>query len=185
MVEQSRVQRSVRGAMGGEEEPEEPEVTRARKEIDAEKAQYKAKFATLRELKADIERLTAMLEQSRKKLTGDFEAWLTVMLRQQAHGGVRGAVVGGSAASGAPTASGGSTPPHPGVAAPRQAWGAAPPVVVPQLTPPRQGPSLAQVASPTARARAAPLLTGNAQADQDILAFYEARERLLTRANAG
>ena len=89
MVEQSRVQRSVRGAMGGEEEQEEQEVTRARKEIDAEKAQYKAKFATLRELKADIERLTAMLEQSRKKLTGDFEAWLTVMLRQQAHGEVR------------------------------------------------------------------------------------------------
>ena len=180
----------MRGAVDGEDDAEDAEEIRARKAIDDEKAQYKAKFATLRELKSDIERLTAMLENSRKKLTGDFEAWLTVMLRQQANGGVRASVVGAANHPRRPSA----LAPAPAVALaspggpPKEAWGAAPPVVAPHLSPPRapQSPSrLASVASPNARARAAPLMTGNSQADQDILAFYEARERLLARGKAG
>lgn len=48
-----------------------------------EKASYKAAFSQLRGLKGEVEHLQLLLEQSRKKLQQDFQQWLGMVARQQ------------------------------------------------------------------------------------------------------
>lgn len=101
--------------------------------IEKEKSVYKEAFAQLRELKAEIEHLQMLLEQSRGKLQKDFEQWLGVMLRQQmsaAPGAASGSPIVGSPAPAkareSAAAAGSPAPvPPPARTGGREAWGAA------------------------------------------------------------
>ena len=83
-IEQRRVQRGVAGVADGEDAAEaaaaaEAEEVEAKRDMEAEKARYKASFERLRNLKKEIEHLQLLLEQSRQKLQGDFEKWYVVV----------------------------------------------------------------------------------------------------------
>lgn len=186
-IEQRRVQRGVQAvAEGGDgAAAADPEEERCKALIEKEKNAYHNPFNRLRDLKKEIEHLQMLLEQSRKRLTQDFEQWLTLMLRQQQQqqggaGPASPAPPQRPAALGLP--GGGVT--HSVAAGPRQAWGAgdagarAPPVHTVGALPhgsPQQ---------PTRSGAGGPLMTGDAAADADILAFYEAREKLLAGRGA-
>lgn len=85
-IEQIRVERAMQGltADGSAEGEEDPEEARNKDAIEKEKLAYKTAFTRLKELKTEIEHLQLMLEQSRKRLQHDFEAWFGVLEKQSA-----------------------------------------------------------------------------------------------------
>ena len=172
LIEQRRVERAMRAQQGEAEAGEaDPEEDKAKLQIEREKTAYKASFERLRELKKEIEHVQLLLEQSRKRLQSDFEQWLQLMLRQQQKP--------------APTA----TSPAPsglGATAPRSAVSKrslsfdVPPLGsgvkgTPSLS--GGGGGLGSVDEAVLK-QAAPLLTGNAEADRDIIKFIQARNEL-------
>ncbi|KAG1675136.1 hypothetical protein FOA52_003359 [Chlamydomonas sp. UWO 241] len=78
IIEQRRVQRAMAG-----DEGDDPEEERCKELIDQEKGRYKGAFQQLRDLKAEIEHLHMLLEQSRARLQRDFEQWMEMMGRQR------------------------------------------------------------------------------------------------------
>lgn len=150
LIEQRRVERSMRTLVNKDGEPAvDAEEDRLKALIDKEKQKYKANFATLRDLKAEIESLQRLLQRSHQKLTTDFEQYYGILIRQQQAGQPE------------PTPQRATTPKT--AAPPRQqAW---------KTPPPSAGDAGAQRVS----------LTGNSEADKEIAAFYEARERLLAK----
>ena len=149
----------------------DPEEDKAKLQIEREKTAYKASFERLRELKKEIEHVQLLLEQSRKRLQSDFEQWLQLMLRQQQKP--------------APTAAS-PAPSGLGAAAPRSAVSKrslsfdVPPLGsgvkgTPGVSEGRRG--LGSVDEAVLK-QAAPLLTGNAEADRDIIKFIQARNEL-------
>ena len=140
----------------------DPEEQRIKGDIDREKGKYKKGFERLRELKREIEHVQRILEKSRKKLQTDFEQWLSVMVRQQQqhqHASPGGAARGAAGVVGARLSP----------AAGRKA-------------------AVASAATrldfdfdvdPAVLEKAKPLLTGNPEADRDILKFYQARHKLV------
>ena len=172
LIEKRRVERAVQGIGAappdgevGEAEGEggaDPEEQRIKGDIDREKGKYKKGFERLRELKREIEHVQRILEKSRKKLQTDFEQWLSVMVRQQQqhqHASPGGAARGAAGVVGARLSP----------AAGRKA-------------------AVASAATrldfdfdvdPAVLEKAKPLLTGNPEADRDILKFYQARHKLV------
>ena len=147
---------AARGDDGGDDAAEREESDEEREHkaaIEAEKATYKESFAALRELKKEIEHIQRLLEKGRAKLQADFDQWYDAVLRL------------GQARR------------------PRAARGR-------RRRPPRRAR-----ARPGARAEAkhgagdgaggdakrAGLLTGNKDADDDIRAFFKAKDELLRR----
>jgi kinesin family member 6/9 len=162
LIEQRRVQRSVAGlAEGGAAAPgaADPEEERIKQQIEREKARYKGAFEELKALKQEIDNIQILLEKSRKQLTKDFEGWLQMMQRAQ----------------GAPS-----------LAAPRETWGAPSTGGADTRATPRSVPlerlsqsiDLSSVDQEVLQ-MAAPMLTGNPEADKDILRFYAARKSLM------
>lgn len=198
-IEQRRIQRSVGGLADGSA-PDSPDADedRLRREIDGEKTRYRTAFESLKDLKQEIDNIQMLLEKSRKQLTKDFEQWLELMQRQQ--GGAPGPVAQ-------------VQPPAPAMAAPqlpvREAWGGASvagsSVASSMQFRTSQAPAPAPIASvrssssngapgapldvsgidPAVLQAAKPLLTGNVEADRDILRFYVARQNLLKARQEG
>jgi len=70
---------------GGNDEDEQephPEEQEHRKNIEREKTVYKENFQKLRELKNAIEHIQRLLEKSRGKMQTDFDAWYKVCMYQ-------------------------------------------------------------------------------------------------------
>jgi len=206
LIEQRRVQRAVGGLTDGQQAASEPdrEEESAKLLIEKEKATYKETFSQLRELKSEIEHLQMLLEQSRGKLQKDFEQWMGVMLRQRA----TSTTPRGSPAKPAPSLSpetGSAQSPAvqtidgsqglPALAAtaaqqgPKLAWGDTPTQATGgKVSKPHQGSAgenpfagavdLSRL-DPEVRAAAEPWLTGNAEADENIIKFYEAKVALM------
>mmetsp|Transcript_2784 Transcript_2784/g.9791 ORF Transcript_2784/g.9791 Transcript_2784/m.9791 type:complete len:822 (+) Transcript_2784:575-3040(+) len=175
LIEQRRIQRGVQAvAEGGvsaeQESGADPQEERARAEIESEKSSYRESFDRLRALKKEIEHLQLLLEQSRKRLTADFEEWLKASLRQQANAHRQPEPAALSPATNHPRPPAAS---HSTGRAPRQAWGED--HVVPQ----RVQPPVQTLQLPSPQRPNAPPLTGDPSADADIQAFYAAREKLL------
>lgn len=108
-----------------------------------------ASRAQLKELKSEIEHLQHLLEQSRRRLQQDFEKWYATQ-----HAGEAPMVL----------------PPGPQAARSPQPHGSS--RASPAPSPQRGGGA-------RAAARGGPPLTGNQEVDQEIMAFYKAREKLV------
>ena len=163
-IEQLRKERAAQGLLedGEDGQPEvDPEEERAKAQIDEEKTKYKRGYAELKGLKGEIEHLQLMLERSRKTLQKDFESWFVTMSRQ---------AIARERADAVRAGKGGGK-------------GAKAPVKAAQL---ELGAVPETPRTSAARVAAGPMLTGNAQADADIIAFYKAREELVAgQAKAG
>ena len=161
-IEQIRVERAMHGlsAEPGAQEAPDPEEDKYKATIELEKEAYKANFNRLKELKTEIEHLQLLLEQSRKRLQKDFDGWFLLLERQ------------GQQQTQPASA-------YPVPASPHAcAYACAPPGGAPlgaQRTAP-QPPRAVQGGGGPAQP---PQLTGNAEVDAEILAFYRARESLL------
>ena len=168
-IEKRRMERAVQEMTdgGGEGQDQDPEEDLLKSKIEREKARYKEGFGKLRGLKREIEHIQKILENSRNKLQSDFEHWLSVMVRQQ-QGLIRSPVGKQQQER----------------AAVRQAWG--------DTSNSTKKGKLATGSSNIAKSlnfdfevdpvvlqKAKPLLTGNAEADRDIIKFYQARHKLV------
>ena len=173
-IEKRRMERAVQGMAdaGGEGMGDDPQEDLIKSNIEREKTKYKEGFGKLRGLKREIEHIQKILENSRNKLQSDFEHWLSVMVRQQ-----QGLIRSPSGKA--------QLHDRPGV---RQAWGA-------DISPAAArksgkfasnangGSNIAKMldfdVDPAVLQKAKPLLTGNAEADRDIIKFYQARHKLV------
>mmetsp|Transcript_14140 Transcript_14140/g.47146 ORF Transcript_14140/g.47146 Transcript_14140/m.47146 type:complete len:765 (+) Transcript_14140:51-2345(+) len=128
------------------------EESQLRAKVEAEKRSYKSGFARLKELKAEIEHLQLLLEQSRRRMQQDFEGWWVGQQPQT------------SEAPATPRAPGGASP-HPL----------------------EQDAALANGDGGSSRGAGGggPPLTGNAEVDAEIVAFYQAREGLAAQRTGG
>ena len=147
-----------------------------RAKMEEGKRSYKEGFAKLKELKAEIEHLQHLLEQSRRKLQSDFEAWYA---KQQL---CAGAGPPASAPPGGAVAPPGASPHRVPAPPPAQAWsspGRGGGGGAPYPPPPPAG------ARGAAGGGAGPTLTGQPDVDKEILAFYEARDLLVKQRMAG
>lgn len=178
---------------------EEPRELQARHAVEQETASYKAAVSKLRGLKGEIEHLQLLLEQGKRRLQQDFQQWLSMVASQQQQqqhvqeqepsaqgvggGGSRPSTAGrygqsaNSSSMALRDAQAAAVSSRPGTANSRDGAVLARPV----------GSAAAQPASgfdvagvlPRLLQAAAPHLTGNAEADADIVRFYEARDKLL------
>eukprot|EP00873_Tetraselmis_striata_P011712 jgi/Tetstr1/431976/TSEL_021453.t1 len=198
LIEQRRIQRAVSGRADGDgaDEAGDPEEEQAKLRIEREKSSYKEAFAQLRELKSEIEHLQMLLEQSRTKLQKDFEQWMGVMLRQQMSAGQLGKDGRPTSASSASASTAGASSLR--GSKPRAAWGdgrGAEGAAAASPGPPSSYTKLAATlphtaaapgaaidwsqVDPEVRKAAEPWLTGNAEADENIIKFYEAKAALM------
>ena len=170
-------------------------VISLKQELEGEKQSYRESFNNLRDIKAEIEHLQRLLDTSKQKLQSDFEEWLRVAVKQQ-----RETKDSSSPASPSPAeaAAAAAEERQSGRDASqgerRRAWqdananGASYPVEEEQGTTSsssnnnnRESEQLRRsVAEGTSRLTNAPPSTGDDQADADIRAFYEARQRLVS-----
>lgn len=178
----------------------EAEEAEARAAIDAEKRAYRAAFDELRDAKREIDHLQARLERSREKLRVDFERWYAGEARRLRGGGFAGDSATSYASSersgdgdGDGIGGGGGGGGHLGDVANAKAKAMAKvarATVAYSVSAAYSNGGIAETnatttgriatggTATTASARV-PALTGNAQADADIRAFYAAREKLL------
>ena len=202
LLEQRRVQRSVAALSGGSGEDEagpDAEEERLKQQVEREKGRYKSAFESLKALKQEIENIQMLLEKSRKQLQKDFEQWLVMMTRQLqqqvAWAGQpmplqpKEAWVNGAAAGPSGNGAGGASAAAPSALAKldvgRAALGGVARATGPR-SPARSVSSSVDLSSipPEVLQAAGPMLTGNPEADRDILRFYKARHDLM-RAQGG
>ena len=161
-MEQKRMLQAVdgggTGAAGAEAPALDAELAQVMDGIGREKSAYRSSFERLKELKREIEHIQRLLEQSRRRVQADFEQWYAMQQQQQQQQQQRGG--GGGAGGGASSDGPGARPASRGHAL---------------RTPPRAGAAVPAASSPV-------MSTGNRQADEDIAAFYRARDEVL-RAN--
>ncbi|CAD7696223.1 unnamed protein product [Ostreobium quekettii] len=193
MIEQIRIKRSVARIVDRsmEDEPIEtdPEEIKAKAALEKEKSKYKEAFYALRELKKEIEHLQMLLEQSRVRLQKDFELWLRLTARQQQESRVLHPHDDNSAADAEPsTALSVDCSQQTNTNAQRKvAWAENERPGATQDSQKNalgisnaylQHLGLSDVDLKAVEA-ARPFLTGNSEADRDIIKFYEARAKLL------
>ncbi len=150
------MERVVEDAKGEEKDDVDPEEAEHRKQIDQEKFVYKSNFNKLRELKSAIEHIQRLLEKSRVKMQTDFDAWYKHCVDFTTR------------------YSGPDKPNPPGSAASTE------------VEDYQQENDTSMTAAPK-RTDAAPLtskITGNAEADADIQAFFRAKEELMRRSQS-
>ena len=130
-----------------------------REKMDRCKMDYKKSFEHLRELKAEIERIQKQLEKQRIRMQGDFEKWHSVMIRDLEN---------------QPQESPGQRPPH----RTKEAW---------RGDSAKQEHREGKVASDGGNVpqEAEELMTGNKDADEDIMAFFKAKEEMMKRVRGG
>jgi len=193
---------------GGEESKDDdfvdPEEQQHRKAIEQEKYVYKENFGRLRELKSAIEHIQKLLEKSRVKMQSDFDVWYKHCIDFVGrYGGGAGRGGGGGGGGGVerrvgaePETKGGgdygdgdaddssrslNTTQMSGYSGGggASARGGQENVNTSANT---QRASYAK-AQPKGPPAAGPKLTGNKEADDDIAAFFKAKEELLRRNN--
>jgi hypothetical protein len=172
-IQKARLQTGVAGLVDGGrgEDLMSPEEAEYRQQLEGEKSQYKSKIAGLKSFKQEIEHLQHLLEMAKVKLHRDFEEWC----------------VDQAGRSGAGTAQAGhheEFPPHASAAEQRvqKAWGTPPlsPIGKPPYphTAAAAAPTFAQEPPPVPAAGA---VIGTAPVDDDIEAFFKAREAMRNR----
>ena len=130
-----------------------------KKEMDRFKVDYKKNFNTLRELKSEIERIQKQLERQRIRMQSDFESWHSVMLREVHENNENGA-------------SNNMNERSPQSRFVKDAW---------------RGDSAkgsereGKTSSYSPPQEAKKLMTGNKDADEDIMAFFKAKEEMMKR----
>lgn len=147
----------------------DPEEQQLRKSIDKEKHVYKENFTKLRELKSAIEHIQKLLEKSRVKMQTDFDAWYkhcVDFVDRYGSGAGRGQAKADDSVSSERT--------H------VSAYGRGDRGQENES----MNTTMASQRSPAAQPKPAPAqaqLTGNKEADDDIAAFFKAKEELLRR----
>eukprot|EP00946_MAST-07B_sp_MAST-7B-sp1_P000703 g703.t1 len=135
-------------------------------QMQSYKSSYKENFSRLRELKAEVERIQSRLQKQRVRMQKEFETWYGTMLRNSAK----------------------QSQPVPELqqqsneqAAPplraTEAWHGRPSESASRST--NHGDGGGSVAA------SAQFLTGDESVDQDILAFFKAKEELMRRSKSG
>ena len=82
-IETLRRENALQGLVDRDNIPlEHPKEQQLSSELETQKATYRKGVAELRDLKSEIEGIQKMLENSRKRMQSDFEAWLQVMMKQ-------------------------------------------------------------------------------------------------------
>ena len=83
-IEQIRKENAMRGLVDDKGEIiKTPEEEQLQMQTNALKAKYSEQYSSLKELKAEIERIQALLERCKTQMNKDFENWRNVMLKQQ------------------------------------------------------------------------------------------------------
>ena len=125
-------------------------------EMDRFKVDYKQNFNRLRELKSEIERIQKQLERQRIRMQSDFESWHSVMVRdiQNSEDG--------------PANNGERSPQSRFV---KDAW----------RGDSANGSDRESKSSYSPPQEAKKLMTGNKDADEDIMAFFKAKEEMMRR----
>jgi hypothetical protein len=111
------------------------------------------------------------LEKSRVKLQGDFDQWYKLMCHKADTGTLNYLP---------PIANTQAQEKAQEKAVPPRAWGT-PPADGGAMRPPLSSDGYAAVAPPKAP-EGGPVLTGNKEADDDIMAFYKAKQELMSRS---
>ncbi len=137
------------------------------REMQTYKSRYKENFSQLRDLKGEVERIQSRLQKQRVRMQKEFETWYGTMLRNGEASGAQPQTNGG------PGNSGGLRDAPPLRAA--EAWRGST----------ADSASSASTAVPTAGGASAQFLTGDETVDQDILAFFKAKEELMKRSKGG
>jgi len=122
--------------------------------IEAEKVVYKSNFSALRGLKSDIENVQKLIEKGRRRVQQDFDVWYGAMTSSDA------SKVGEAA-------------PADGYEGGRQMSADVPGEKVTERS--------ERLSSVPLRMPSGTKLTGNTETDNDIIAFYRAKELLLAR----
>lgn len=172
------------GEEGGEGARESAEESSLKGQMEVGKRTYKEGFARLKELKAEIEHLQHLLEQSRRRLQQDFEGWYAKQPIGGSSGDTSPSSVSPDGRLAVPVASPRVDPNAPAA----RCWGS-----------PRGGgtaerntsppPPLVMyskqvlAAAPCGGVGGGPVLTGQPEVDKEIVAFYEARHALLLARN--
>ena len=129
--------------------------------IDAERAAHRRAFDELRDAKREIDSLQKMTTQAGARLANDFERWFELLAERHRELG----------SDDSPPAS-----PIGGAIEPESAADLSP---APTTSPLRDATNSPKGRNVSAPSQTGAPTTGNARADADIKAFYEARERLL------
>lgn len=163
-IEQLRREKAIEGLLEKEEKegsevPVDPEEEALKAQIDEEKQVYKDSFTALKSLKAEIEHIQMLLQKTSKKMQADFDTWYAVALETE------------------------ETETKESLPQPKRAWGT-------PDTSSRQRGAVPDVRVSEEKPEPStftngvkfPPLTGNKEADEDIIAFYKAKEELLKRS---
>jgi cell fate (sporulation/competence/biofilm development) regulator YlbF (YheA/YmcA/DUF963 family) len=163
----------------------EAEEARLRGAMDKQKAEYKAAFDSLRDMKAEIESIQRNIEVSRLSMQSDFESWLANCLAMLAASGAESqrsvlglASVADPTPRTAPTAYSAATP---AAAQPAHTSAA---TMSSSFAFESRAPRT-EVATATTAIPGMPALTGDAAADNDIMAFYRAAQELRRMKSQG
>ncbi len=176
-IEQVRVERAMVEGAAGKSAGEDGMIEEGlQQQMQSHKSSYKENFSQLRELKAEVERIQSRLQKQRVRMQKEFETWYGTMLRNSAAPSQQREpqeIVPGSQGH----AEQQTVPPLRAA----EAW---------------RGPPLASEAgarggaastreSVVGAAASAQFLTGDENVDQDILAFFKAKEELMLRSKGG
>ena len=191
-IEQLRRERAMERVIseekGGEEEdnPEEKvdeEESEYRRQIEQEKFVYKENFNRLRELKGAIEHIQRLMEKSRVKMQSDFDVWYKHCVDFVARYGGGGGGMGMRAEEKEDHGSSSVNTTH----VSSYGGGGRGQENLSFNTQSGNGGGRSggggSVGEPKSE-KSGPKLTGNKEADDDILAFYAAKEALLARSQA-
>ena len=151
------------GAAEEEEAEVDEEEQSLLRQLEERKAEYKRTFQKLREHKKEIDHVQAMLEKSRKRMQKEFEEWYAKAMASEPE----------------------MTEGHP--AQPSAAWGTPPASAEGTPSAGCIAPVVAEAKPSIVEAGATPdgvVLTGNKDVDDDILAFYQAKQDLMKRRAA-
>lgn len=129
--------------------------------IDAERAAHRRAFDELRDAKREIDSLQKMTTQAGARLANDFERWFELLAERHRELG------------------GDDSPPASPIGKAIEPESAADLSPAPTMSPLRDATNSPKGRNVSAPSQTGAPTTGNARADADIKAFYEARERLL------
>jgi kinesin family member 6/9 len=161
-IEQLRLQQQQFKEENDDEAMQEATQTEndLKKEMDKFKVDYKQNFNTLRKLKSEIEQIQKQLERQRIRMQSDFESWHSVMLREVNENNENGSSYIMNERS-------------PQSRFVKDAWRGDS-----AKGNEREGKTSSSYSPPQ---EAKKLMTGNKDADEDIMAFFKAKEEMMKR----
>ena len=177
-IEQVRVERAMVEGSGGKSAGEDGAAEEGlQQQMQSHKSSYKENFSHLRDLKAEVERIQSRLQKQRVRMQKEFETWYGTMLRNSAADAARQPEPRQTNFRNQRQEVQHSTPPLRAA----EAWHR--PLPAPE---PHPGADAAPGGEGGGGAVAsAQFLTGDENVDQDILAFFKAKEELMRRSKGG